>query len=391
MVFQCKMCGAALNYIQGNHILKCEYCKTMQTVPRLDGDKRAHMYERANHYRRNNEYDKAMGIFESILNEDNTDAEAYWSLVLCRYGVDYVKDPYTSKYIPTINRTQYKSIFSDEDYKSAISYADEAQIEIYKSEAAAIDKLQSDILTVAKNEAPFDIFICYKETDKNGNRTVDSIYAQDIYNALTKEGYKVFFSRITLEDKLGQAYEPYIFSALNTAKVMVVAGTSHENFNAPWVKNEWSRYLALIKNGEDKFIIPAFKDMNPYDLPQEFSNLQAQDMAKIGFLQDLVRGIGKLIKPIGNNKENTSIVYPINTEALCKRIEIFLADGNFSKADEYTEKALDLEPENAKLYIYKLLISLKIKNTENLISYPKAFYKNTYYIKAVNFAKGDYL
>ena len=48
---------------------------------------------------------------------------------------------------------------------------------------------------------------------------MDSVIAQDVYDALTEKGYRVFFSRITLEDKLGTEYEPYIFAALNSAKV----------------------------------------------------------------------------------------------------------------------------------------------------------------------------
>ena len=109
--------------------------------------------------------------------------------------------------------------------------------------------------------------------------------ANDLYHQLTQEGFKVFFARITLEDKLGTAYEPYIFAALNSAKVMVVLGTKPEYFNAVWVKNEWSRYLALVKNsGGKKMLIPAYKDMDPYDLPEEFSHLQAQDMGKLGFI-----------------------------------------------------------------------------------------------------------
>ncbi len=74
------------------------------------------MYDRANHFRRNSDYDKAMGLFEQILNEDKTDAEAYWSIVLCRYGVEYVEDPGSHQRKPTVNRTQFSSIFADEDY-----------------------------------------------------------------------------------------------------------------------------------------------------------------------------------------------------------------------------------------------------------------------------------
>lgn len=35
--------------------------------------------------------------------------------------------------------------------------------------------------------------------------------------------------------------------------------------------------------------------MDPYDLPEEFSHLQAQDMSKLGFMQDLIRGINKIV------------------------------------------------------------------------------------------------
>ena len=70
--------------------------------------------------------------------------------------------------------------------------------------------------------------------------------AQDVYEALTAKGLKVFFSRITLEDKLGTQYEPYIYAALSSAKVMLAFGTTYEYYDAVWVKNEWSRYLKLM-------------------------------------------------------------------------------------------------------------------------------------------------
>ena len=281
-VFKCKMCGGTLAINENQTTAVCEYCGTQQTLPNLTDDRRANLYDRANHFRRNDEFDKAAGIYERILTDDNTDAEAYWSLVLCRYGIEYVEDPQSHKRVPTINRTQYTSIFDDDNYKSALQYADSAQKAIYEAEAKAINEIQKGILEISQKEEPFDVFICYKETDNNGRRTQDSVLANDLYHQLTNEGFKVFFSRITLEDQLGTAYEPYIFAALNSAKVMVVLGTKPEYFNAVWVKNEWSRYLALIKNGAQKVLIPAYRDMDPYDLPEEFSHLQAQDMLYAG-------------------------------------------------------------------------------------------------------------
>ena len=388
-IFKCKMCGGTIEFEQGATVGVCDSCGTKQTLPRLDDDKKANLYDRANHFRRNNDFDKAMSIYEQILNEDNTDAEAYWSLVLCRYGIEYVEDPASHKRIPTVNRAQFTSIFADEDYKSALQYADGYQKTIYEDEAKAIDEIQKGILAISQKEEPFDVFICYKETDANGRRTQDSVLANDLYHQLTQEGFKVFFARITLEDKLGTAYEPYIFAALNSSKVMVVLGTKPEYFNAVWVKNEWSRYLALIKNGAKKMLIPAYRDMDPYDLPEEFSHLQAQDMSKLGFMQDLIRGIKKIIEadaPKQTVKE-TVIVGANNaaTTPLLERVFLFLEDGKWQDANIYCEKVLDIDPKNAEAYLGKLMVELQVRNRKQLADCAEPFDDRDNYSKVLRF------
>ncbi len=388
-VFKCKMCGGTIEFEQGATVGVCDSCGTKQTLPRLDDDRKANLYDRANHFRRNNDFDKAMSIYEQVLNEDNTDAEAYWSLVLCRYGIEYVEDPASRKRIPTVNRAQFTSIFADEDYKSALQYADGYQKTIYEDEAKAIDEIQKGILAISQKEEPFDVFICYKETDANGRRTQDSVLANDLYHQLTEEGFKVFFSRITLEDKLGTAYEPYIFAALNSAKAMVVLGTKPEYFNAVWVKNEWSRYLALIKNGAKKTLIPAYRDMDPYDLPEEFSHLQAQDMSKLGFMQDLICGIKKIIEadaPKQTVKE-TVIVGANNaaTTPLLERVSLFLEDGKWQDANIYCEKVLDIDPKNAEAYLGKLMVELQVRNRKQLADCAEPFDDRDNYSKVLRF------
>ena len=390
-IFKCKMCGSSLEVATGSTVIECEYCGTNQTLPNLDDEKRANMYDRANHFRRNNEFDKAMGIYEQILNEDNTDAEAYWSLVLCRYGIEYVEDPSSRRRLPTVNRAQFTSIFDDDNYKSALLYADSYQRAIYEEEAKAINEIQKGFLSISQNEVPFDVFICYKETDGNGRRTPDSVLANDLYHQLTQEGFKVFFARITLEDKLGSAYEPYIFAALNSAKVMVVLGTKPEFFKAVWVRNEWSRYLSLIKQGQKKMLIPAYKDMDPYDLPEEFSHLQAQDMSKLGFMQDLIRGIKKIVqidepKPTIVKETVVTTNFNGNTTPLLERAFMFLEDEDWTSANEYCEKVLDIDPKNAQAYLGKLLADLKVKKTELLKDCKEPFDNNNNYQKVLRFA-----
>ena len=122
--FKCKMCGGTIEFEPGATVGVCDSCGTKQTLPNLDTDRKTNLYDRANHFRRNNDFDKAAGIYEQILNDDPSDAEAYWSLVLCNYGIEYVEDPLTHKRIPTVNRAQFTSVFDDANYKSAIERAD---------------------------------------------------------------------------------------------------------------------------------------------------------------------------------------------------------------------------------------------------------------------------
>lgn len=386
-IFKCKMCGGSLEIVAGTTVVECQYCGTKQTLPRLSDERIANLYDRANHFRRNNDYDKALSIYEQILSEDRSDSEAYWSIVLCRYGIEYVEDPATRRRIPTINRAQYTSIFSDEDYKSAILYADDTQKAIYEQEAEQIDSIQKGILEVSQSEDPFDVFICYKETDANGRRTQDSVLATELYNALTREGYKVFFSRITLEDKLGQEYEPIIFAALNSAKVMVVLGTKPEHFNAVWVKNEWSRYLSLIRNGARNTLIPAYRDMDPYDLPEEFSHLQAQDMSKLGFMQDLTHGIKKILSAgkATDKKENTASG-GTSIEATIDYALLLIEDGNIQKANQLLEQVVATAPKHPMIYLAKLLIECGVKRQEDLARLDDSFDHSPNYEKAVRFA-----
>ena len=390
--FKCKMCGGALEIQQGATVVECEYCGANQTLPKLDDEKRINLYDRANHFRRNNEFDKASAIYEQILNEDGTDSEAYWSLVLCRFGIEYVEDPTSQKRVPTVHRAQYTSIFDDDNYKLALENADSYQRIIYEEEAKAINEIQKGILAISQKEDPFDVFICYKETDNSGERTHDSVLAQDLYYELTEQGFKVFFSRITLEDKLGSAYEPYIFAALNSAKVMVVLGTKPEYFNAVWVKNEWSRYLSLIKNGAKKILIPAYRDMDPYDLPQEFSHLQAQDMSKLGFMQDLIRGINKLVginKPKESDSTENNASSSTASNPLLVRAFIFNEDGDFKSGDEYCEKVLDEDPRCAEAYLGKLMIDMKVKKRRQLASVNASFAENVNYKRIMRFGSED--
>lgn len=364
-IFRCKMCGGDLNVQGGASTCVCEFCGTEQTIPTLKDENLQGLFNRANVLRIKAEFDKAADLYEKIIQSDETEAEAYWGLILCKYGIEYVEDPVTHGRIPTCHRASYEPVVSDEDYKNAIKYADVVQRTIYEREARSIDEIQKGILALAQSETPYDVFICYKESDDSGNRTQDSVIANDIYHQLTQEGIKVFYAAISLEDKIGSDYEPYIFSALNTAKVMLVLGTRPEYFSAVWVKNEWSRFLRNVQRDRSKLLIPCYRDMDPYELPEEFSHLQAQDMSKIGFINDLLRGIRKILSSdkVTSVKPESAEVTPMagNVGAFLKRGKIALEDGEWKAADGFYEEVLNQDPECAEAYLGKYMARERIQ------------------------------
>jgi len=379
--FKCKMCGGALEVEENQSVVSCGFCGTQQTVPKSIDENLQNIFNRANLLRIKSEFDKAEKLYEKIVQADPTQAEAYWGLILCKYGIEYVEDPTTFKRIPTCHRTSYDAVVSDENYKLALEHADSVQRLVYEEQAKEIDKIQKGILSIAQNEEPYDVFICYKESDEDGKRTQDSVIANDIYYQLKQEGFKVFYSAITLEDKLGRDYEPIIFAALNSAKVMLVLGTKEEYFNAVWVKNEWSRFLRLMKTDRNKLLIPCYKNIDAYELPEEFAHLQAQDMSKIGFINDIVRGIKKVVnkttlKPTQTVKE----VAPIAKESMpyyngvktvdvfIRRAYLFLEEKDFVSANKYAERVLDINPEHAEAYWVEFLVEMEEPTVESLIA-----------------------
>ena len=395
MIIKCKMCGGDLAFEPGSTVCECEYCGSKQTIPSADSEKKTNLFNRANRLRMNSEFDKASAVYEQIVAEFPEEAEAYWGLCLCAYGIEYVDDPATGSKIPTCHRTLPTSIMEDSNFEQACDYADVVARKVYREEAKNIDRIQKDILSIAQSETPYDVFICYKETAEDGSRTEDSVLAQDVYEALTAKGLKVFFSRITLEDKLGTQYEPYIYAALSSAKVMLAFGTTYEYYDAVWLKNEWSRFLGMMKADKRKVLIPCFKGLDVYDMPKEFRGLQAQDMAKLGWMQDLVRGVEKLC---GKGETATTVVQKTvvqevqesgKADNLMKRVYLYLEDWDFEKASEYIDKVLDVDAEYAPAYVAQILVARELTEEADLTTLRAPIDDDPTWKKALRFANEE--
>lgn len=363
-LLQCEMCCGEVDVMPDKSVCVCKYCGSTFTIPK-ELEKKGNLFNRANYLRQSCNFDKAIDVYESILTENCEDVDALWGLVLCRYGIEFVEDPKTGTRIPTCHRASRTSILTDPDYKSALQFADEEKRSVYLENAVRIDQIQKAIIALSDNQEKYDVFICYKESDEEGQRTIDSVLAQDLYNELSRNQIKTFFARKTLEGKLGDSYEPIIYSALTSAKVMVVLGTKPSHFEAIWVKNEWSRYLDFMQDDPQKHLIPAFRDMSAYQLPEEFMSIQALDMSRLGFMQDLCDGIKKLLPK--KKEEETASAAPVSKDNLYTRAMVFLGNREFYKAVDYFDKVLDMDPQYSRAYWGSLLATYQCTSANELV------------------------
>lgn len=381
VVYKCKICGGEIQPNEDGRIGKCLYCGAVQTLPKEKDDKVSNILNRANDYRLNCDFDRAIYEYEKVMELDETEPEVHWGLFLSKYGVEYVKDNMTFSYKPTLHRISSISVFDDVDYQATIKYASYISAIQYKQDAENIENVMKELLLISTNQEPYDIFLSYKELDDvTRQRTIDSNLAYELYNALTAQGYKVFFAPKSLGVGL---YEPKIYSAIITSKVMIVLGTQPQYFNAVWVKNEWSRFAELVENGENKVIIPVFRDMEANQLPSRIAKYQAYDMSNIEFLPSILNVISQSVS------KNSKVAYNKDASAEDVYLErgfLALEDGNFSQADSFFENVLNLNPHNSQAYFGKLMVEMKITKQEQILTSPKYLSEYKNFEKAVRFA-----
>ena len=394
--YECKNCGGELEEISKG-IGRCTSCRGVQPMPSI----MSVQFNRANRLRlEDGNFDDARVIYENIIKENPDEAEAYWGIVLCRYGIEYVKDSRTGEYLPTCNRAIETPIKKDSDFELAVSKAtDEKNRKYYLEQADLIDNIMKDIMQIVNSESPYDIFISFKDRDEYTKfETKDSKKATEIYYALTSMGYKVFFSKVTLKGKAGEKYEPYIYAALKSSKVMVLVGTKPEYMNARWVKNEWSRFNKMRQNGEAKLLLPVYEDMDAYDIPFELTGLQALHMGDLDFLENLKKNIegffGESIESRNERNIEDNIKKVIesglnvtdNSEKWNESGEKLLRNGFYEEAIKEFDKAIEENPTSKKTYWNRLLARLRCSDEKVLLGKDIDFSYDKDYLMACEFS-----
>ena len=378
---KCKMCGSNLDIEDSITVCKCEKCGTSQTVPDIEDDKELKLFERAGRLRFNCDFDKAAGIYNTITDSYPEEAEGYWGLILCKYGIEYA-DNASGKKVPVCHRISYDSVMDDEDFELVMENSDSESRAIFREEAKIIEENRKKYIQIAESEQPYDIYISYRAKDDNGDKTAVSEIAGHLYNKLTSARYRVFLSEAALKGKKQSDCEPYIYSALNSANVMLALGTSYDDYNNVWVKNEWNRYLEIAEKNKNKCLIPCYKDVDEYDIPKEFAGLKVCQLGNDDTFNNIMAEMANVVKPESVNQpapepekaepaeeielEEIEIIEPVDINKLLDEGFSAISDKNWKKANKLFFHVLDEEPDNSKAYWGQLLVQQECTNAREM-------------------------
>ena len=324
-------------------------------------------------------FDEAEKLFDNYIRDHQDAYEAYWGKFLSQNRILYVDDG-GKKMIPTFADMPLRSLQSNPIFQKACEYAPDEKKSYYQKQIKIIEDNIKEWQLVKKEEKPYDIFISYKDKNDDGSRTNDSHAAYDLYNTLKEKGFRVFFSRVSMTFHQGKKYEPYIYNALNTAKIMIVCGSKEEYFNAKWVRNEWTRYLSKIASGEKKeaSLIPVLFDrLDPYALPMELRKLQALDASELKFMENLLNVVNNIVRKKSTESKkhlnffnDNKVNYDPSVENIDDKIKewngIILKNGNFNKVKDEINTYIAYAQSDIPPQVVFLLLRSMSKNYSRL-------------------------
>ena len=415
---QCDRCGGEMILSEDGLRAKCPYCNHQILFRSPKGEALLLSLARANALRRDSRFSDAIREYRIITEENPEDAEAFWGLVLSTYGIEYVKDRRTGRYIPTCHRAVRQSILENDDYLRAIGTATEEQRADYTVQANEIDRLQKDILRRTERAEDFDVFISFKSTDDYDNPTRDARIARTIYDELTRRGFKTFFSDVTLNDALFNDYEPIIFRALYSCKFFILVATRPEYVDAAWVKNEWSRFEQRMEEEKLSGVACAvFDGKEVRELPP-FLRAQGIDLSRHAaggyevLLADAIeRKLGKSEKSKNDEELRRQIEEQKRQQAAIEerlasmgggsvknfliRAEQMLRMNKTQDALDYYTRALDAKPDCAEAWWGLFLMEMKGRKEDELLPSLDAdlldeIRENDKYKNAVEYASGEF-
>ena len=378
----CKICGGEIKAdLEGNGAV-CLGCGAETILPKSDVKK----LNRITYLRNTMNFSAAEKLADELILANPEDSEAHWSKFLCEYGVRYLTK--NGKRFPVIakNVTALSSPTDNESYKRALYYATEEMQSSYASMFEAINEAVAVSQNVFSQDMQYDVFVL-----SNENATADDdLDGERLFLRFTENlGFKVFYAPESLKNMDETEKAAHVAYALLNSRIMLAPFKNLNDCCDGYMNYAVSMFMSAMD--EEKSLFPVFnsESVSFQQLPEALVWLDAAFESNDGeFMREISDTVEKILKPEEAAVVPDAIVTATaaNKENLIKRAYMFLEDGEFETADTYFDKILDIDIEESRAYIGKLLAECKLKSEDEIPDLPQTITEDKNYIKALRFA-----
>lgn len=268
----CSVCKYVFTFPGSAVTFRCPACGTANGRPKSTGATLG-ILTRATRQRLNRSFSEAEESYQDVLRTHPDEHEALWGRLLCKYCVEYVRMAEDEEPSIIVHSTRGSFMTEEGDFRDACRFAPEEVRAQYERDARTIDSIMTNVLTLAQDDEPYDVFLCLRTERVDGmGRTEDYEHALSLYKMLTDAGRRVFFAPESARDASGPMYEAAVFHGLDTAKVMLIICSNSEYVRSERVSVVWRRYLERREQDGRiaKSLIPLlYGDMTREQLPGE--------------------------------------------------------------------------------------------------------------------------
>lgn len=383
----CGICGGEIAADESGALGTCHTCGNAEAYPKSDIKK----LNRITYFRNTYKFDEAEKLAKALIDKNPTDCTAYWALMLCEYGIQYVRDG--AKRIPVCRKdiTRLGAIKDSDAYKRAVDNAPDEQKARYEALAGKLDDTISLTRTILSQDKSYDVFILCPD----GATVDDDLDGDKIYLRFTSNlEFSVFYTPELPKDMDAAEKAAQTTFALKHSRIMLPSFRTAANCHDGYLEYAAKIFCDELPNSKDKYIFPIFDSSTVkfQQIPECLVYCEdVFDCSEDEFMREISDKVEAILKPEVNAivPDEIVTVTAANKENLIKRAYMFLEDGEFDTADSYFDKILDIDIEESRAYIGKLLAECKLRDEEDIATLPQTVTDDKNFKKALRFASPE--
>ena len=283
-------------------------------------------------------------------------------------------------------------------------------LSLFEKYSTAVSKEAEKVVNgVYETKMPREVFLAYSSKD------MDKV--SELCEVLEEQGLRCFVAARNLRHGKGSVenYDRLLSEAMDHCRSFVfVSSVNSRSFNCdalikelPYIqqkdienapaeyKNAYGSMPHKFKKPRVEYRIEESRGFNAADsISNEFFDGYERVYSPEEVAERVIKqlaGTSAVTEPAPKREpqraERTVVTAPAgNVDSLLKRVFLFIEDGDLESADRYCEKVLDIDPENARAYVAKLMIGLGVTYQDELADEEESFEDNVNFKKAMRFA-----